>query len=288
MYKAFVFILLSILLISFKTDKPAYYIFDNSGDKVKFAEMVDKLKDADIILFGELHDNPIVHWLQFELTKSMYDIKKENLILSAEMFESDNQMILNEYLDSIITEKKFESEARLWPNYRTDYKPLVNFAKDNKLKFIAANIPRRYASVVNSEGFEGLEKLSDEAKNLLPPFPIKYDPELNCYKSMMDASMMPMEHVNENFPKSQAVKDATMSHFILKNYEKGKMIIHYNGAYHSDNYESIYWYLKKALPNLKIKTISCAEQPDIDSIKDEYKKKADYIIVVPETMTKTR
>ncbi len=282
-------ILLSViwLLFAFKNDKPAYHYFNIDGKKVKFSKVIKEVKDADIILFGEYHNNPISHWMQLELTKELHALKQDKLVLGAEMFESDNQLIMDEYLSGLISEKKFEAEARLWPNYKTDYKPLVSFAKENNLDFIAANVPRRYASLVYGKGFEGLEELSDDAKKLIPALPIKYDPELACYKAMMSASGgMPM-HANNNLPKAQAIKDATMAHFILKNWSEGKQVLHYNGAYHSDNFESIVWYLRKANPDLNIKTISTVSQADVDSLMDENKGIADFILCVDENMTST-
>ena len=126
-----------IFLFSFKSDKPAYRIFNDSGKKVKFAKMIDEIKDADVVFFGELHDNPIAHWMELEVTKALYENKNTKLVLGAEMFESDNQLILDEYLSDLIPESKFEDEVRLWPNYKTDYKPLIKFAHDNKLQFVA-------------------------------------------------------------------------------------------------------------------------------------------------------
>jgi len=161
------FVVLFIVLTGFKSDKPAYVLFDKDGKNVKYEKMLKQLEVADVVLFGELHDNPISHWLQLELTRDLHKIKGDELVLGAEMFESDNQLILDEYITGIIFESKFEAEARLWPNYKTDYKPLIDFAWDEDLKFVASNVPRRYASLVSSEGFEGLEKLSDEAKSLI-------------------------------------------------------------------------------------------------------------------------
>ena len=276
-----------ILTVSFKTDKPAYLLFLDGGKPVKYAKMVREVKKADIILFGESHHNPISHWLQLELTKDLYDVEKGNLVLGAEMFETDNQLILNEYLDSIISQTRFESEARLWPNYSTDYKPLVEFAKKNGLQFIATNVPRRYASIVNSKGFEGLESLSAKAVEFLPPLPVPYDPELESYKSLLEMKGM-HSHSGENFPKAQAVKDATMAHFILKNWSRGKLFLHFNGSYHSDNYESINWYLKQYNPNIKIATITTVSQKDISKLKEENVGKADFIICVDGDMTKTQ
>jgi uncharacterized iron-regulated protein len=281
------FVGLFFVFAAFKTDKPAYYLFNKDGKDVKYEKMLKEAEDADIVLFGESHDNPISHWLQLELTKDLFDLKKSNLVLGAEMFETDNQVILDEYLDSLISVSSFESNARLWPNYKTDYKPLVDFAKTNKLKFVASNVPRRYASVVNSKGFEGLDELSTEAKTFLPPLPIKYDAELNCYKSMMEMEGMG-SHVTLNFPKAQAIKDATMAHFILKNWSEGKLLIHYHGSYHSENFESIYWYLKQANPNLKIVTIHTVSQDEVSELTKENTGRADFTICVDEDMTKTR
>jgi uncharacterized iron-regulated protein len=285
----FQFVLVAIFFVftAFKTDKPAYYLFNKDGKDIKYEKMLKEAEDADIVLFGESHDNPISHWLQLELTKDLYESKKDKLVLGAEMFESDNQVILDEYLDSLISTTSFESNARLWPNYKTDYKPLVEFAKTNKLKFVATNVPRRYASLVNSKGFEGLDELSTEAKTFLPPLPVKYDAELNCYKSMMEMEGMGA-HVTPNFPKAQAIKDATMAHFILKNWSKGKLLIHYHGSYHSENFESIYWYLKQANPDLKIVTIHTVSQGEISELTKENTGKADFTICVDEDMTKTR
>jgi uncharacterized iron-regulated protein len=285
----FQIVLVAIFFVftAFKADKPAYYLFNKDGKDVKYEKMLKEAEDADIVLFGESHDNAISHWLQLELTKDLFESKKDKLVLGAEMFESDNQVILDEYLDSLISTTSFESNARLWPNYKTDYKPLVDFAKTNKLKFVASNVPRRYASIVNSKGFEGLEELSAEAKAFLPPLPVKYDAELNCYKSMMEMEGMG-SHVTPNFPKAQAIKDATMAHFILKNWSKGKLLIHYHGSYHSENFESIYWYLKQANPDLKIVTIHTVSQVEVSELTEENKGKADFTICVDEDMTKTR
>ncbi len=281
------FIATFILFTAFKSDKPAYYIFNKEGKDIKYEKLLKVTEDADIVLFGESHDNPISHWLQLELTKDLFDSKKDKLILGAEMFESDNQVILDEYLKGFISQKSFEDEARLWPNYKTDYKPLVEFAKTNNLQFVASNVPRRYASLVNSKGFEGLEELSDEAKQFIPPLPISYDSTLNCYKSMMEMEGMG-PHITPNFPKAQAIKDATMAYFILKNWSVGKQLIHYHGSYHSENFESIYWYLKQANPDLKIVTIHTVSQKDISDLEKENTGKADFTICVDEDMTKTR
>jgi uncharacterized iron-regulated protein len=281
-----VLLVLFFVFTGFKTKKPAYLLFNENGKKVKYEKMLDQIKDADIVLFGELHNNPISHWLQLELTKNLYELKGASLVLGAEMFESDNQLILDEYFSGLISQTRFEAEVRLWNNYKTDYKPLVEFARKNELRFVATNIPRRYASLVNSKGFEGLEELSDEAKVFFPPLPVLYNPELPAYKNMMNMKGMG-SHVNENFPKAQAIKDATMAHFILQNWSPGNLLIHYHGAYHSDNFESIYWYLKQHNPDLNVVTITTVLQEDISELTEENSGKAHFTICVDGNMTTT-
>ncbi|UZR92755.1 ChaN family lipoprotein [Chondrinema litorale] len=274
--------------MSGENQTPAYQLFNKEGKTVNFEDISKKLAEADIVLFGELHNNPICHWLQLRTTKKLFEAHGENLILAAEMFEKDDQLILNEYLKGKIQEKHLESEAKLWNNYQTDYAPLVNFAKDNKLKFIGSNIPRRYASLVSREGLEGLESLDKEAKKLIAPLPVKVDLALPGYKNMLE--MMGTHGGNaqaENFAKAQAIKDATMANSILENMDKNQHTLHFNGAYHSNNFEGIMWYLQQAKPKLKIVTISSVEQESVESLEEKNLQLADYIIVIPSDMTKT-
>lgn len=279
-------LLLAFTLSLFAQDKPAYQIFDKEGNKVNYSDMLSTTAASDIVFFGELHNNSISHWLELELTKDLFELKGNKLVLGAEMFEADQQVILDEYTMGIIAKKNFEEQARLWPNHDTDYAPLIDFAATNQLKFVATNIPRRYASMVFKGGFEMLGSLSETAKQWMAPQPFPYDPELSCYKSMLQMGGMG-GHASANLPKAQAAKDVTMAHFIIMNYKKGDVFLHYNGAYHSDNFEGIVWYVKKAGENLRVITITTVEQSQLQSINDENMGVADFIIVVDEDITKT-
>ena len=282
----FLLLIISLLSFSFKPDKPAYKLFDKNGKEVKYSKMIKELKKNRIVFIGELHDNPISHWLELQITKDLYDTASPNLILGAEMFEADNQLIIDEYLKKFFDDKRFEAEAKLWKNYKTDYKPLMLFARDNGLQFIATNIPRRYANIVFRKGFEGLDELSPEAKKHIAPLPVTYDPDVKCYKDMLKMDNMPA-HGMANLPKAQAVKDATMAYFIDKNMEPGKIFIHYNGSYHSQNHEGIVWYLDQMKKGYAIATITTVLQKDISKLDDGNKGTADYIICVPEDITRT-
>lgn len=274
-----------LLLVSFSIysqDKPAYQLFDSKGKKTTYKKLVKASEKSELVLFGEYHDNPISHWLQLALTKDLFQTK--SLVLGAEMIERDNQLQLDQYLEGEINQKALDTLARLWNNYKTDYKPLVDFAKANQLKFIATNIPRRYASMVYRGGFEALDTLSSEQKKWIAPLPVKYDSSLSQYQKMLE---MAQGHGGENLPKAQAIKDATMAYSILENLKPNSIFIHYHGSYHSDFYEGIYWYIKQDQPTLKILTIATVSQSDLSSLEQEHLGRADFILVVDEDMTKT-
>jgi uncharacterized iron-regulated protein len=281
------FFTILFLASGFDRNKPAYILYNEKGREVNYRNMMRELSQADIILFGELHDNPISHWLQLEITRDLFEHTEREIILAAEMFEADNQLILDEYVGGLISDARFEDEARLWSNYKTDYKPLVLFARNNSMTFIASNIPRRYANMVFHGGFESLETLTPEALSYIAPLPVPYDPDLPGYKAMREMGGGGMPHSGENLPKAQAIKDATMAHFITEHRAPGSLLIHFHGTYHSDNFEGIYWYLKQHDPEIKIVTISSVTSETPGRFKDEYLGRANFILVTPETMTRT-
>ncbi|GAB4193058.1 MAG: hypothetical protein Fur004_10940 [Thermoflexibacter sp.] len=273
-----------------QSDKPAYFFYDKEGKQSSYNEVLKAAQEADIVLFGELHNNPICHWLQLKLTKDLFKAKTDKLVLAAEMFESDDQLVLNEYLSGFIKESNFEKEAKLWNNYKTDYRPLVEFAKQNKIPFVASNIPRRYASMVASGGLEALKKLDKAATELIAPQPITVDTSLVSYKEMYKMMGGGSGHGGTNgwnIVYAQAVKDATMAHRIAGVWQKGKTVLHYHGTFHSDKFEGIAWYLNQYKPNLKIVTISSVEQEDISTLKTESKNLANFILCIDSEMTKT-
>lgn len=262
--------------------KSPYALYNKSGKKVSFKKMLKQLQKADIILFGEHHNNPIVHWLQLEVLEELSGSRA--MALGLEMFERDNQRYLNQYLQSEIEHEGLDSLARLWSNYETDYKPFIDSAKSKRFPVIATNIPRKYARQVYASGFESLESLSLEEKAWIAPLPIAYDAELPGYKNMLT---MFESHSGENLPKAQAIKDATMAYSILEHYDSDTLFLHLNGSYHSDNYEGILWYLKREQPQLNYATLSTVSQANIAKLAEEHLGKADFIICVVENMTQT-
>jgi len=274
--------LIAFIAFTFSQKKQAYIIYDSKGKKTSYEKMIKKVADKEVVFIGELHNDPIAHWMEYEITNDLGN--KKSLVLGAEMFEADNQAQLNQYITGEINAKQLDSTARLWKNYFTDYAPLVDLAKKNKWPFIATNIPRRYASQVARQGLESLDTLAGSVKAWIAPLPIEYDPDLPGYKNMLT---MMAGHGGPNLPKAQAIKDATMAHFIQTHMKAGTAFIHYNGSYHSENHEGIIWYLKRKKPNLRYATITTLHQKDIHTLSKENKNKAHFIICIDENMTPT-
>lgn len=293
MKRLFLLVLLLLMIMTATSaqdkEKPAYRLFNKKGKAISYGKMLKELQEADVVLFGEQHNDPIAHWLQLEVAKDLYQAHQKNFAIGTEMFEADVQLVLNEYLIDQVPEANFEQEARPWPNYKTDYKPVLRYAKEMKIPVVATNVPRRYAAMVSGGSLKALDTVSEAAKRFIAPLPVQVDMNLPGYKGMLSmfGSGTHGNTKSENIVQAQALKDATMAHFILQQVEQGKQLLHLNGAYHSDNFEGIGWYLKQGKPDVKTFTITTVLQDDLEKLSEENRSKADFIIVVPSSMTRT-
>ncbi len=157
-----------------------YRVFTGAGAPASIDDIVAAMGRHHVVFIGEAHDDPTGHMLEAKLFERAYrtygsgegnDGVPRPLVLSLEFFQRDVQPILDEYLSGLITEKAFRADSRVWPRYETDYRPLVELAKEHGVPVIAANAPRRYATRVTLHGRESLNDLSAEAKRSLPPLP---------------------------------------------------------------------------------------------------------------------
>ena len=267
-------------------EKRAYTLFDADGQEADYAHMMSVLGEQQVVFIGEIHNCPIAHWMEYEIVRDLYALHKDRLMIGAEMFERDDQLVLDEYLSGLITAERFTKEAKLWPNYPTDYKKIVEFAKTNRIPFVATNVPRRYAAMVSRGGFGALEQLSEEAKNYIAPLPLNYvrNEGVETYFRSMEMPGAKKEDT-EKLAKAQALKDATMGWSIAQNI--GSYFVHLNGSFHSANQAGIITYLNRYRPGLKIATVEVVRQEKTDKLDKDVMRKADFYICVPTDMTTT-
>ena len=254
-----------------------YKIYSSKTEnEVTLNDIVTEMKNYDVVFFGEEHNDSVAHFLQMELFRGMYSAYDDKTILSMEMFETDCQGVLDEYLQGFIREKNFIKEARAWNNY-TNYKPMLEFAKEKKLHVIAANAPARYVNMVSLKGQYALHELSSDSKSFLPPLP--YDTATGAYydkfiglgsrrknihvASKAKANKRAVSEINNNTSKhvvhSQSLWDATMAYSLSKIFLKNPdaKVLQLNGRFHSDEGYGTVTQLKKYNPELRVLIISC-------------------------------
>jgi uncharacterized iron-regulated protein len=270
-----------------------YVVYRADGTPAHFADIVASARDADALLIGETHDDPIAHALEFQLLEAMHGAVREGrpVALSLEMFESDVQMIIDEYLADFISEAHFKRSVRPWGNYDGDYRPSVEFARENALRVIAANAPRRYVSRVTSFGSESLMTLPTSAKVFLPPLPyesasVAYKEQWNALmaKSMaemqaaMDSVKLAEQAEDETEPESaeddsvgqapplhgssggmnnaldsQSLWDASMAYSIARELMNapGSLVVHFAGGFHVETGTGIPEHLERYRPGTR-------------------------------------
>jgi uncharacterized iron-regulated protein len=264
-------------------------------EKRTLDSMVEALSQADVVFLGEQHDHTLGHRLQFDILRALY-AKKPKLGLTLEMFERDVQTILDEYLAGHINENAFLQASRPWPNYKADYRPLVEFCKENRLPVVAANAPRRYVNIVSRKGQNALAELPRESKAFLPPLPYPmelptgYDRQLNDIfgghgqgtGSATTTPTSPAMPSTENMKQAQGLWDEAMKDSILRFQRKnrGRTIVQVNGAMHSDSGYGIVDRLRKAAPRLKVLVVTIRPDEKFPDIKtDAFPSGTDFVIV---------
>ncbi len=239
----FIVLLLSVSLsssgqIPYSEDQSR--VFSGSGTTASIADIVNAAGNADVVFLGEQHDDAVGHAFQAEVFRRIVEAYagKRPVMLSLEMFEHDVQIVLDEYLAGLITEQQFLASSRPWGNYKTDYRPLVEFAKERELQVIAANAPRRYVNMVSRGGRGSLTVLSKRAKEWLAPLPYR-EPSAaytKKFKTLMGPSAEAQMGI-DNILASQSLWDATMAYWISQGLKRHKsaLIVHLNGSFHTAN-----------------------------------------------------
>ncbi|AKP54086.1 ChaN family lipoprotein [Cyclobacterium amurskyense] len=260
----FLFLLQQAALPPKDLHKQNYTIYETAtGNLLSLDSLVERLNSADIIVFGEEHNDSLGHVLQYQLYKRLLE-SHESVTLSMEMFERDVQRAVNEYLAGLITESKLLHAGKAWNNYSA-YAPMVNLAKDRNQQVVAANVPGRYANMVSRKGLGSLNQLDRKARHLYAK--VKIPEKDDAYLAKFNAAMG--EHAHSMGPTvfhAQLLRDATMAESILKAHRKNRntKILHLTGRFHSDERLGTVSELKKRKRKLNLVTISCFANPKED------------------------
>src|SRR5687768_8692080 len=220
----------------------AGYRVARGGAEAAFADIVAQASRARVVFVGEQHDDPETHRAELALLDAIGRTGRP-IILSLEMIERDVQPVLDDYLRGAVTEEVFLARSRPWPRYATDYRALVELAKERGWRVIAANVPRPIASSVGRAGLGVLDTLSGArphfARDISCPRDAYYARFLNEMRSHGSGSpqgdSLPTA-MAERFYLAQCVKDETMAESIveaLRAAPRNAVVVHFNGAFHS-------------------------------------------------------
>lgn len=260
-----------------------FKIFDTrTGEQMTINELADRMDKSEVVIWGEEHNDTIGHILELKMLKLLNERHRNNIGLSLEMFETDCQVLLDEYLGGFISKEKLLKDARAWNNYE-DYSPLVEFAKTTKIPVTAANSPRRYNSIMSSRGPKTLDSLGDASKDFIAKLPIKAGKKGRYYEKFVGIMGGEGNVHSPNMFASQCLWDATMAQSINRAHnrlKKGGLVLHICGRFHSDEYLGTVAMLKDKNNGLKITTISCV--PATDFAKPNYtlyEPLADFVVL---------
>ncbi len=290
-------ILLALLFISGNAIAGREYsIYESAtGRKMSLSDLAAATKRTDVIFFGEFHDDSLIHAIQKDYTDLLFRQNPKQAV-SFEMFERDVRPIIDSYLEGKISEEEFLKGSRPWPDYKEYYRPMLEAAKANNSKVIAANVPRKYAAIYSASGREGIEALPPEERKMIAgTINIKEDSyQKNFYRTMMmnmgidsNTAMTPnQENVLYLYYGAQVVKDETMAESILDflKENKGRQVIHFNGDFHSNNHLGTVQKLEERDKSLKIAVIApiYADSGRGTSFVSSMKDAGDYLIVLDE------
>ena len=248
-----------------------YQVYAGDGTPSSIDDIVAAMAAAEVVFVGETHDDPTGHFLELELFRraheafgsdSTSDDASRSVALSLEFFQRDAQPILDEYLAGLITEKAFLADSRPWPRYQTDYRPLIELAKEQGLAVVAANAPRRYANRATRLGREALNDLGPDALATLAPLPygqpskayrdqwiqaimeVMEEEQMKCGKPIVDSTPSDSgaaeggqrsAHGNTgNQLHGQVLWDATMAYWINDQLVRrpNALVLHMVGSFH--------------------------------------------------------
>jgi uncharacterized iron-regulated protein len=243
--------------------------------EVSPSTMIQQLSKADVVFFGEQHDDAETHRAEAELLEAIGHLNRP-VVLSLEMFERDVQPVVDDYLAGRISEAQFRARSRPWDRYESDYRKLIELAKTNKWRVVAANVPRSLASAVGRKGLTALDTLTPRERawasrdHICP----RDDYHARFMESMQGhsaggaapaASDTLPTAVAERFYLAQCVKDETMAESIVNarlESPRDAIVVHYDGAFHSDYSQGTVARVKRRQPGWTTMVISAVPVPD--------------------------
>jgi uncharacterized iron-regulated protein len=252
---------------------------------IDFEGLLARCSEAKVVTVGENHEDPATHQMELAILEGLYRYHGD-LVLSFEMFERDVQPILDQYLAAEVTEDEFLQSSRPWGNYATDYRPMVEFARENSFPVIAANVPRPIAAKVAAAGFEAAQFTEDEMPFMASTYEAPADAYFEAFAATMRMPGMEQMGVTEQsiqlYYEAQVLKDETMAESISRAAmdDPEALVYHVTGAFHTIDMLGTFSRVKRNLPGDDIVSILVVPVDDLLASPPVDTTKADFWILV--------
>jgi uncharacterized iron-regulated protein len=193
------------------------------------SDVIEGAAGKRIVYVGEYHDRFSHHNVELEIIKSLYQ-KGPKLAVGMEMFQRPFQKTLDEYITGAIDEREFLKNTEYFKRWGFDYnlyKPILDFARAEKIAVVALNLRREITEKV-SKG--GMDALSEEEKKEIPPqMDFSDDEYRDRLKEIFEQHQSSGERDFDFFYQSQILWDETMAmsidEYLRKNPDHRMVVI---------------------------------------------------------------
>ena len=193
------------------------------------SDVINGVSDKKIVYIGEVHDVFAHHAVQLDVITGIYR-NNPNIAIGMEMFQTQFQDTLDAYISGEMAESEFLKKSEYFKRWSFDYnlyKPILDFAKTEKVPVIALNLKRE---IIDKVSHGGIESLSEEEKVEIPDGLDFSDTE---YRERLKEIFFLHKHSAhrefDHFYQSQIMWDETMSrsvdNYLRKNPDQTMIVL---------------------------------------------------------------
>ena len=289
----------SEVAIHVRTDMHIYT--PENGEVSSWSKLMVAIDSADIVLLGELHDHAVGHAVQLAVVVDVMDTYPQS-VLALEMLERDEQILVDDFMESVIDAKAFASKTHSnnWGgigSWAAWYQPIIDAVKDRGGSVVAANAPRRYVRLAGARGYARLDALPNE-RRVFVDYPKHLSSgryrqrfwELGSQDDSGEKAEIDVSTIDPNDPKlpafrSMQVWDATMAQSVVSARPSiSNKVLLLVGQFHVEYDGGIVQEIRARMPSASIVVVSVQREiPDEDWMGNNTKGNrppiADFMIV---------
>ncbi len=280
-------------------DPASLVILTGSGEPAAWDTMIEACAEADAVLIGECHGQPVGQAFQAKFFTDLLQ-RAPRAAGALEFFERDEQAALDDFLLGVTDEQQFRrATRRTESNYTSGHRTIVEACRAAGRPVIAANAPRRYVRMARQDGYERLAQLTAEQQRLfvVPAFHPEDRYRDEFFKIMggedlltdpadedhakVESRQKRRENIENTF-RSQSMWDWTMADSVAREITNGSSpVVLVVGRFHTDHNGGLVQALQHMKPDAKIVTISSIDAWS-DRLRVEDRGAADFVVYIGE------